>query len=263
MSEQIVSFESVSKVYGEAPTAVHAVDNIDAEINKGEFVSVVGPSGCGKSTLLHMTAGLIPPTEGSVSFNGIDVQSESHEKHNVGLVFQEPVLLEWRDVRDNILFPIEILNANGKLEQSVEAYKDRADELVELVGLEGFSDNLPGELSGGMQQRVSVCRGLIHNPELLLMDEPFGALDALTRDTMNQEVLDIWRKTNKTIIFITHNLDEAIFLSDRVIVLSDRPTSIEEIIEIDLDRPRDIEYTRQQDRYQELHSEIYSYFREE
>jgi NitT/TauT family transport system ATP-binding protein len=255
----IVSYDSVQKIYGEGSEAVKAVEEFSADVEEGEFVSFVGPSGCGKSTLLHMTTGIIPATSGTVTVNGNDVQGDAHEMHKVGLVFQSSVLLDWRTVMKNILLPIEIMSSNGVLQKGVDHYRERAEDLIELVGLDGFENAYPQELSGGMQQRVSICRSLVYDPPILLMDEPFGALDALTRDQLNEELLDIWRDTHKTILFVTHNLEEAIFLSDRIFVLSERPSTIVDVIDVDLERPR-TEDIRTTERYQNLVAKTYEYF---
>ena len=262
-SDDMISFTGVDKVYGvdaAAEESVTALQGIDLTIDRGEFVSVVGPSGCGKTTLLHMAAGILDATEGSVEINGVDVQSPQHERKEVGLVFQHPVALEWRTVRKNILLPVQILRENGAIDRSMEYYRDRADDLISLVGLEGFGDSYPNELSGGMQQRVTISQALIYNPSVLLMDEPFGSLDAMTKDELNVELLRIWRETAKTIMFITHDLDEAIFLSDRVVVLSPRPGRVADVIDIDLDRPRN-EETRGSERFVELSAELHQHFK--
>jgi NitT/TauT family transport system ATP-binding protein len=262
-SDDMISFTGVDKVYGvdaAAEESVTALQGIDLTIDRGEFVSVVGPSGCGKTTLLHMAAGILDATEGSVEINGVDVQSPQHERKEVGLVFQHPVALEWRTVRKNILLPVQILRENGAIDRSMEYYRDRADDLISLVGLEGFGDSYPNELSGGMQQRVTISQALIYNPSVLLMDEPFGSLDAMTKDELNVELLRIWRETAKTIMFITHDLDEAIFLSDRVVVLSPRPGQVADVIDIDLDRPRN-EETRGSERFVELSAELHQHFK--
>jgi NitT/TauT family transport system ATP-binding protein len=256
-----ILFNSVSKIYNSGESAVTASDDLNFEIKKGQFVSVVGPSGCGKSTLLHMASSLIPQTSGRIYINGTGVQDTTYNKHEAGLVFQEPVLLDWRTVRQNILLPIRILKDNGHLEEEESYYEKRTEELLESVGLSEFADSYPPELSGGMQQRVAICRSLIYDPSVLLMDEPFGALDAFTRNKLNNMLLDIWQQTNKTILFITHNLEEAVFLSDRIIILSPRPGSIVTKIEVDLPRPR-TENTRTTDRFQELNTEAYSYFKD-
>lgn len=262
MSDSSIVFDEVQKRFGEGSQSILALDGISFDIGREEFVSIVGPSGCGKTTLLHLTASLIAPTAGGISIDGTDVTSDDHRKSDVGLVFQQPVLLEWRTVRKNILLPIEIMSANGIIETGTEDYQKVADELLKLVGLEGFGDAYPRELSGGMQQRAAICRSLIYDPPVLLMDEPFGALDALTRNEMNNELLKIWRETRKTVMFVTHDLDEAIFLSDRVVVLSARPGQIRDIVTIDLPRPRS-DSTRTGDRYNRLVANIHEYFRSE
>jgi len=227
-----ISVQQVSKIYRSGDTTVHALEQVSFDIEEGSFVSLVGPSGCGKSTLLKIGSGLLPPTSGSVTIGGRPVTGPVD---NVGMVFQSPVLLKWRTVMDNIMLPVEF----ARLERS--QYHSTALSLIRLVGLEGFEEMHPYELSGGMQQRVSLCRALITDPPILLMDEPFGALDAMTRDELDVELLKIWEQKRKTVIFVTHNIQEAVFLSDQVIVMSARPGRIVRQLRIDLGRPRGIE----------------------
>jgi NitT/TauT family transport system ATP-binding protein len=225
----LIAYREVRKVYNSGGDEVVALDKFSFDVADGEFVTVVGRSGCGKTTLLKLTCGLLPLTSGSVQVAGAPVRGPLT---NVGIVFQAPVLLPWRKTLDNVLLQIEA----RKLD--VDGYRKRALELLELTGLKGFEDRYPAELSGGMQQRVSISRALVHNPPLLLMDEPFGALDAITRDEMNLELLRIWSESKKTVLFITHSIPEAVFLGDRVIVMTARPGKVAEILNIDLPRPR-------------------------
>jgi NitT/TauT family transport system ATP-binding protein len=225
----LIDYEKVRKVYNSGHDEVVALEEVSFAVRDGEFVTVVGRSGCGKTTLLKLTAGLLGPTAGEILMGGEPVRGPLT---NIGIVFQSPVLLAWRKTLDNVLLQIEARNLD------VAAYRTRAKELLALTGLKGFEDKYPGELSGGMQQRVSISRALIHDPPLLLMDEPFGALDAITRDEMNLELLRIWREAEKTVIFITHSITEAVFLGDRVIVMTPRPGKISEIVKLDLPRPR-------------------------
>lgn len=227
-----VTLRNVNKTYGTEPDAVEAVRSATFEVSYGDFLTILGPSGCGKSTLLLLIAGLIPISNGEILMEGEPI---TKPRRDLGMVFQSPVLMPWRSVLDNILFPIDVL----KLKRT--EYIPEAMKLIETTGLSGFQDKLPMELSGGMQQRVSICRALIHNPSLLLMDEPFSALDALTRDEMNIELLRIWEKYKKTVIFVTHSIREAIFLSDNVLVMSRRPSIIMDNFRIDFPRPRSIE----------------------
>jgi NitT/TauT family transport system ATP-binding protein len=211
---------------------VHALEDINLRVEPEEFVSLVGPSGCGKSTLLRLVGGLTLPTRGVVRVRGAEVREPFPD---AGFVFQSAVLLPWRTVLDNVLFSIEMLGHRR------EAYRDRALALIELAGLGGFERKYPWELSGGMQQRVAICRALVHDPSLLLMDEPFGALDAMTREEMSLELLRIWGERRKTILFVTHSIPEAILLSDRVVVMTPRPGRLARVLEIDLPRPRTVD----------------------
>jgi NitT/TauT family transport system ATP-binding protein len=223
-----------TKYYKTSTGAVHALEDINLDIPQGEFTCILGPSGCGKTTLLWGLSGLHDLTSGEVILNGTPVTGPRPE---IGMIFQEANLLPWRDLMKNILFPFEIKKLDPK------PYMDRIQGLINEVGLAGFETKFPRELSGGMQQRASIVRCLSFDPELILMDEPFGALDAFTRDEMNLLIQKIWMETGKTIIFITHNVTEAIFLSDRVVVLSPRPGKVAHIFNIDLPRPRSIDQT--------------------
>jgi len=224
-----VEFVDVSKEYSTADGPIRALDRVSLSVRDGEFVSILGPSGCGKSTLMLIAAGLVPPSSGSVRVAGVEVRAPYR---NVGIVFQDATLYEWRRVLENVLLPAEIQGLDRN------RFRRRALELLELVGLAGFERKYPFELSGGMRQRVALCRALIHDPALLLMDEPFGALDALTRDKMNLELQKLWQAHRKTVLFITHSITEAVLLSDRVIVMSPRPARIGASFSIDLPRPR-------------------------
>jgi NitT/TauT family transport system ATP-binding protein len=206
-----------------------AIEHYDLEVAEGQFVSVVGPSGCGKSTLLKLVAGLLRPSRGYVELRGTRVTGPQPD---VGMVFQSPVLLKWRTVLRNVLLPIQILR------RSPTEYEPKARALLQLAGLAEFADHYPWELSGGMQQRVALCRALIHDPSLLLMDEPFGALDEMTREEMNDSLLHIWAATRKTVLFVTHSIAEAVYLSDRVVVVSARPSRVVADLPIALPRPR-------------------------
>jgi NitT/TauT family transport system ATP-binding protein len=245
----VVSLAGVGKTFvrGESEATV-ALEAIDLSIVKGEFVSLIGPSGCGKSTLLRVIGDLIQPTTGDVRVNGKPA-ARARLDRDYGMVFQAPVLFEWRSVAGNVELPLEILGR-----PSAER-KSRAKEMLELVDLGGFADHNPSQLSGGMQQRAAIARALAFEPALLLMDEPFGALDEMTRERMNAEVLRIWERTGTTIVFVTHSIPEAVFLSSRVVVMSARPGRITKIIDIDLPRPRS-EDTRESPRYFELVTEV-------
>jgi NitT/TauT family transport system ATP-binding protein len=198
-------------------------------VGDNEFLSIVGPSGCGKSTLLRLIAGLVEPTSGLVAFDGAPVTGP---RRDVGMVFQSPLLLEWRTVLQNVLLPIEFLRL------PVRDFRQRAYDLIELAGLKGFEDHYPRSLSGGMQQRVGICRALVADPRVLVMDEPFAALDALTREELSFELLKIWEERKKTVVFVTHSIHEAVLLSNRVVVMTPRPGRVAGIIDIPLPRPR-------------------------
>jgi NitT/TauT family transport system ATP-binding protein len=209
-----------------------ALRDLTASIPASAFVSVVGPSGCGKSTLLKIVAGIIPKTEGSISLDGQEVAGPNDK---IGVAFQSPVLLPWRTVFDNVLLPVDAQRMPRA------GYRDKAAELLRLVGLQGFEDKYPFELSGGMQQRASICRALITDPSVLLMDEPFGALDAMTREYMNVWLQGLWLDSRKSVLFITHSIPEAVFLSDLVIVMTARPGTMDELVEVDIPRPRTLQ----------------------
>ena len=224
-----IRLRGVGKRYDTKNGAVEACSDVTLDIRRSEFVAIVGPSGCGKTTLLKMVAGLVPYTSGTISVGGKPVDRPLTD---VGVVFQESILLDWRDVLSNVMLQIEIRGADR------QTYEPRARDLLKATGLEGFEDKKPYELSGGMRQRVSICRALVHDPPLLLMDEPFGALDALTREQISMDIQRVWMEKRKTAIHITHSIPEAVLLADRVVVMSPRPGRIVEIIEVDLPRPR-------------------------
>lgn len=227
----LIEINDVSKTYDAGDGSVHALQNVSFHVKRGEFISIVGRSGCGKSTLLNMIAGLDQPTSGSVLLDGVQVTEPSAR---VGFVFQRAVLLEWRTILENVLLPVEIFRTD------IKAARSKALLLLELVGLKGFENRYPRQLSGGMQQRVALARSLVYAPDILLMDEPFGALDAITREQMDLELMRIWEASGTTIIFVTHDIAEAVFLSDRVILMTPRPGEIKEITPVSIERPRTV-----------------------
>jgi NitT/TauT family transport system ATP-binding protein len=224
-----INISGVCKTFRGRKGDVHALEDIDLTIRAGEFVSILGPSGCGKSTLLMLLSGLIPMTRGRIQVGSKEIKGPNSD---VGIVFQQDVLLEWRSALQNVMMQAEIRKA------PLEPAKARAKELLKMVALDEFENAYPKELSGGMRQRVSICRALLHKPPLLLMDEPFGALDAMTRDQLQLDLLRLCSENDMTVFFITHSIPEAVFLSDRVVVMSPRPGRVEQIINIDLPRPR-------------------------
>jgi len=240
MDSQAVNVQSVTKVFSTKSGPVTALDNVSITLAAGEFVSLIGPSGCGKSTLLNIVGGLIPTTAGTVRMHGIPVTAPPQE---AGMMFQKPVLLEWRTVLQNVLLPIEL--RSGKLQAAT--HRDRALRLLADVGLAGFADKYPNELSGGMQQRAAICRMLISDPEVLLLDEPFGALDELTREQLNLQLDRVVEGVHKSAILVTHSISEGTFLSDRVIVMSARPGRIVGVVDVDLARPRTLDMMRTRD----------------
>lgn len=230
-AKSAIKIASLRKVFSRNGEEVEAIKGIDLDIKEGDFVSIVGPSGCGKSTFLHIVGGFIERTSGTVSIRGKDVDKPGPDR---GMMFQESTLFPWRKVYDNVAWGLEVQKV-PKAE-----IKKRVEYFLKLVGLWEFKNNLPSELSGGMRQRVALARVLAFNPEVLLMDEPFGALDSQTRETMQVELQRIWSESKKSVIFVTHDIEEAVYLSDYVVVLTKRPSTVKEIIKIDLPRPRDV-----------------------
>lgn len=249
MSEtMVVEAVGVGKVFGASADRVEALRGIDLVLAAGDFVSLIGPSGCGKSTLLRLIGDLLEPTSGSLAING-KTPHQARLDRDYGMVFQSATLLDWRTVRRNVELPLEIMDVDADERQA------RATEMLELVQLGAFADRYPWQLSGGMQQRVAIARALAFRPSLLLMDEPFGALDEMTRELMQQEVLRVWEETGITVVFVTHSIPEAVFLSTRVVVMSPRPGRISREIPVDLDRHRDAD-TREDPRYFALITEV-------
>jgi len=227
----LITVTDVAKTYRTRDGDVESLKPLSFDIAEGEFMAIVGPSGCGKSTLLKMIGGLLPVSRGRISVSGRDVHGPPDD---VGIVFQSPVLLAWRTILANVMLQIEMRRLPR------ERYLPKARALLRMVGLQDFERKLPWQLSGGMQQRASICRALVHDPAVLLMDEPFGALDAMTRERMNLELQRIWAETRKTVLFITHSIPEAVFLADRVLVMTERPGSIAAIYDVPLPRPRSL-----------------------
>jgi NitT/TauT family transport system ATP-binding protein len=244
--QPVVRIERVTKTF--ARGNVTALENIELELHPGEFVSLIGPSGCGKSTLLRVVGDLTPPTSGTVTINGKPAR-QAREDGDYGIVFQDSVLFDWRTVAKNIALPLEMLGWDR------EKRKARIEEMLDLVELRNFADHHPWQLSGGMQQRVSIARALSFEPALLLMDEPFGALDEMTRERLNLELLSIWEKLGSTVVFVTHSISEAVFLSTRVVVMSPRPGRIAGMVPVDLPFPRTVE-TREDPRFFELVTQV-------
>ena len=245
-----IDIRAVTKTYATASGSVLALDTCSLTIGSGEFVAIVGPSGCGKSTLLRLVAGLIPVSSGSITVLGRPVTAPLKD---VGIVFQQPILLDWLTVIGNVLFQIDMRGLD------VEAHRPRALDLLRQVGLADFADKRPYELSGGMKQRTAIARALVHEPPLLIMDEPFGALDALTREQMRLDLEQLWLRTRKTVVFITHSIDEAVLLADRVVIMSPRPGRIEQIIKVGIARPRGFT-GRKNPRFHEINDAITEIF---
>jgi NitT/TauT family transport system ATP-binding protein len=237
----LVSLQSVSMAYGRGADAVRAIENVTLDIAKGEFIAVVGPSGCGKSSLMKLISGLHLPSEGKLTIEGRPVTGPLK---SVGMAFQNSNLLPWRNAINNVLLPLEIVQPHrGRIRRERAQYRAQALKLLESVGLAGFAEKHPWELSGGMQQRASICRALIHEPEILMLDEPFGALDAFTREELWCTLRDIQQQRKVTVMLVTHDLREAVFLADTVYVMSNRPGRIVMRREVGLPRPRDLEVT--------------------
>lgn len=255
MTEPVVLLDSVDKTFGDGTAnRVHALKNINLSIGRNEFISLIGPSGCGKSTLLRVIGDLITPTAGRAQVNGKNARQARLDR-DYGMVFQAATLYDWRTVAKNVQLPLELMK------YPKEKKEQRTKEMLALVELSDFAGHFPWQLSGGMQQRVAIARALAFEPSILLMDEPFGALDEMTRERLNLELLDIWRKTNTTVVFITHSITEAVFLSTRVIVMSARPGRITQDIPIDLPQPRTVE-TRENVRFFELETQVREALRE-
>jgi NitT/TauT family transport system ATP-binding protein len=229
MTEPYIRLQNVGKTYQTKSGTIEACVDINLDIRDSEFVAIVGPSGCGKTTIMKMVAGLAPYTTGTITVGGKRVEEPQTD---VGIVFQEAIMLDWRDVLENVMLQVDIRRMNRA------EYEPIARDLLKATGLTGFERKKPYELSGGMRQRVSICRALVHGPKMLLMDEPFGALDALTREQISMDIQRLWMETRKTALHITHSIPEAVLLADRVVVMGPRPGRIVEVIDIDLPRPR-------------------------
>jgi len=232
MTEPRLSIEKLSVIYTSARGKLTAIKDLSLSVTNGQFVAVLGPSGCGKSTLLNIASGLLSPSGGLVSIQGKPVTGP---RPDVGIVFQQPTLLPWKSVIENVLVPVQAMGMR------VSEHMERARSLIKMVRLEGFENHYPNELSGGMQQRVGIARGFMHDPQLLLMDEPFAALDAMTREHMTDELQSMWMQSGKSVLFITHSIPEAVYLADRVVVLSERPGTVVDVIEVPIPRPRTLE----------------------
>jgi len=246
MPGDVIALQGVSMRYQARGGSTLALSEVDLQVREGEFIAVVGPSGCGKSTLLKLISGLLPATMGNVMVGG---QLVSGPLRNVGIVFQSPVLMKWRTVYENVALPLEVLGID------VTSRHEHILGLLKLAGIQDFANSYPKELSGGMQQRVSICRALVHDPGLLLLDEPFGALDAMTRNRMNIDLADIWARSRKTTILITHSVSEAVFLADRVVVMSARPGRVQAVVDVPIPRPRTVQ-TRASDDFAHLIQQV-------
>ena len=250
----VIDIEGLSMVCRGRSQETVALKDANLTVRAGEFISLIGPSGCGKTTLLRLVADLIQPSSGHIQVAG-KTPREARLERAYGYVFQAPVLYDWRTVISNVMLPLEIMGIER------QRRRERAADLLTMVGLEDFQRQYPWQLSGGMQQRVSIARALAFDPKLLLMDEPFGALDEITREAMNLELLRIWQETGKTVVFVTHSIPEAVFLSTRIVVMTPRPGKIERVVEVDLPYPRD-ERTRESERFFELATHVRETLRE-
>jgi NitT/TauT family transport system ATP-binding protein len=251
----IIAIDRVSKLFDVGGGTTHALDDVSLTVEPAEFISIIGPSGCGKSTLLRIVGDLVEPSSGGVQVKGKSPHQARLDR-DYGIVFQTPVLYEWRTVLRNVELPLEVMG------RPRAEWEGRAETMLQLVGLSGFRRHYPWQLSGGMQQRVAIARALVFNPSILLMDEPFGALDELTRERLNLELLSIWSQTSATVLFITHSISEAVFLSSRVVVMSPRPGRIERTVTIDLPRPRTAQM-RAASRFFELVTQVREGLRED
>ena len=247
--------QGVSKIFGAGAQRTHALDGVSVDIESGEFTSIIGPSGCGKSTLLRIVGDLVEPSSGTVTVKG-KTPHQARLDRDYGIVFQTPVLYEWRTVRRNVELPLDVMGTPRA------EWHSRTDAMLHMVGLRAFAGHYPWQLSGGMQQRVAIARALVFNPSILLMDEPFGALDEMTRERLNTELMNIWIQTSATVLFITHSIPEAVFLSSRVMVMSPRPGRIDRVVTIDLPRPRTA-HTRAMPRFFELVTQVREGLRED
>lgn len=243
MQAHKIKFDHVSKVFETRIQTIVAVQDYDMEMQSGEFVAIIGPSGCGKSTLIRMLDDIIKPTSGSIYIDGVQVSGKRKMQNmtlrKMGFIFQQPNLLPWYTVRENVALPLKIFGLKG------DQWEKRVDQLIEMVGLTKYANACPVDISGGMAQRAGVIRAMVHDPEILLMDEPFGSLDEMTREQLNMELLDIWKETKKTIIFITHNVEEAILLSSRIYVMGTQPGRLISTVDIELPRPRSLDMITQ------------------
>jgi len=252
----LIDIREVSKTFGDGAAPTSALEDVSLQIGTREFVSLIGPSGCGKSTLLRLVADLMSPSRGTITVKG-KTPRQARLDREFGMVFQAPVLFEWRTVWTNVLLPMEVMGIAGSVAE------EKAAAMLELVGLSAFRGHYPWQLSGGMQQRVAIARALVFHPSILLMDEPFGALDELTRERLNNELLNLWHhQADSTVVFVTHSIPEAVFLSSRVVVLSPRPGRIDRVVEIDLPRPR-TPHMRVLPRFFELVTEVRQALRED